>query len=293
MAETTMVAWTIAEVEDPTNVHSFDEKATFHAIEFPAQHGSTVMKLLAKAAMNLKDMGYGHLKRMKKAAAPGRLLALVAPDAAVVATVIEALPTVNDLVTVCVDVPKYAATTKDEFAAGNAEWPMVFHPNVDATSVPLTDDEVRHMQAFVSRLYEEATDAPSTLANGCGRQHCLVVNPLTNTIVASAADWTPVGCNPLMQHAPMQALEVVSIQDVARDQSQAATESYLCTGYDVYVAVEPCVMCAMALVHSRVRRVIYFKKNAGSGALGSNYYLHTKRSLNHRYRVFHACQPSP
>ncbi|EQC31236.1 hypothetical protein SDRG_11158 [Saprolegnia diclina VS20] len=289
MAET-MAAWTIVEVEDPTSVHSFDERAAFHAVEFPAQHGSTVMKLLATAAMNLKDMGYGHLKRMKKAAAPGRLLALVSPDAIVVDTIVAALPTIHDLVTVSVDVPKYAATTKDEFAVGNAVWPMVFHPNVDVTSIPLTDDEVHQMQSFVERVYEDATDAPSTLANGCGREHCVVVNPLTNTVVASAADWTPVGCNPLMEHAPMQALEVVSTQDVARDQSQTATESYLCTGYDVYVAVEPCVMCAMALVHSRVRRVIYLKKNDASGALGSNYYLHTKRSLNHRYRVFHACQ---
>ena len=60
---------------------------------------------------------------------------------------------------------------------------------------------------------------------------------------------------------------------------------YLCTGYDAYVTVEPCAMCAMALVHSRIRRLIYALP-AVDGALGSHYHLHTERSLNHHFQVF-------
>ena len=62
---------------------------------------------------------------------------------------------------------------------------------------------------------------------------------------------------------------------------------YLCTGYDCYVVHEPCVMCAMALVHSRLRRVIFCVTNSQHGALGgSGIKLHSHKSLNHHYQVF-------
>lgn len=46
-------------------------------------------------------------------------------------------------------------------------------------------------------------------------------------------------------------------------------------------------MCAMALVHSRVARVIYCHQNESHGALGGLYRLQAKRSLNHHYKVYH------
>jgi tRNA-specific adenosine deaminase 3 len=45
-------------------------------------------------------------------------------------------------------------------------------------------------------------------------------------------------------------------------------------------------MCAMALVHSRVRRVVYCAPDAAHGALGGALRLHAQRSLNHHYRVY-------
>lgn len=63
-------------------------------------------------------------------------------------------------------------------------------------------------------------------------------------------------------------------------------DPYLCTGFDVYLSTEPEMMSSMALIHSRVRRVFFKLKNPEAGALGSNYYLHQFRSLNHQYRVF-------
>lgn len=62
--------------------------------------------------------------------------------------------------------------------------------------------------------------------------------------------------------------------------------SYICTGFDVYISHEPCMMCAMALLHSRVRRIFYTCPQLQFGALGSLTKLHTLPGINHRYEVF-------
>ncbi|KAL6012289.1 hypothetical protein ACLOJK_002768 [Asimina triloba] len=66
---------------------------------------------------------------------------------------------------------------------------------------------------------------------------------------------------------------------------------YLCTGLDIYLVWEPCTMCAMALVHQRIRRIFFAFPNPHSGALGSVHRLQGERSLNHHYAVFRVMLP--
>ncbi|OVA01072.1 CMP/dCMP deaminase [Macleaya cordata] len=66
---------------------------------------------------------------------------------------------------------------------------------------------------------------------------------------------------------------------------------YLCTGFDIFLAWEPCSMCAMALVHQRIRRIFYAFPNPNCGALGSVYRLQGEKSLNHHYAVFRVLLP--
>jgi tRNA-specific adenosine deaminase 3 len=288
----------IVEVKDPESQRSYDERALFHAIEFKSSHGSDVMKLLAKMTFSLKDTGFAHLKRMKKHPEdPTRLQALVVlADTQIQSNVIEALTSLSiEVNPIEVHVPKYAPLTKDEFHDGNRIWPMVFHPHVDlVATTALTEDEIAQMKTHMTTILDVAKALP---VHACCRSHSvIIVNPLMNSVVGTSTDYfspashhhsSPYN-NPLMDHAVMQALSVVAAaQNATRSHPESThTESYLCTGFDVYLAYEPCVMCAMALVHSRVRRVIYGLSNAEAGALGTLYHLHTKRSLNHRYRVF-------
>lgn len=62
---------------------------------------------------------------------------------------------------------------------------------------------------------------------------------------------------------------------------------YMCTGYDCFMMYEPCIMCAMALVHSRLARVIYCHADTAGGALGGRQHLMKQRSLNHHYQAFY------
>ncbi|XP_050363060.1 tRNA-specific adenosine deaminase TAD3 isoform X2 [Argentina anserina] len=66
---------------------------------------------------------------------------------------------------------------------------------------------------------------------------------------------------------------------------------YLCTGFDIYLAWEPCIMCAMALVHQRIRRIFFAFPNPNAGAFGTVHRLQGERSLNHHYAVFRVLVP--
>ncbi|KAJ8955697.1 hypothetical protein NQ318_008569 [Aromia moschata] len=69
------------------------------------------------------------------------------------------------------------------------------------------------------------------------------------------------------------------------DLEEPADGPYLCTGYYVYMTHEPCIMCAMGLIHSRAKRVFFGVKTA-RGGLETLCKIHTVKDLNHHYEVF-------
>ncbi|HUN75134.1 MAG TPA: tRNA adenosine(34) deaminase TadA [Steroidobacteraceae bacterium] len=77
-------------------------------------------------------------------------------------------------------------------------------------------------------------------------------------------------------HAEMEALRAAG----------RLLESYRLTDTTLYVTLEPCVMCAAALVHARVRRLVFGAWDPRAGGAGSLVDVFALPGLNHRVDVF-------
>ena len=72
---------------------------------------------------------------------------------------------------------------------------------------------------------------------------------------------------------------------IALTQAAAALENWHLNGCTMYVTLEPCPMCAGALVLARIDRLIYGCTDPKAGACGSLYNIVTDERLNHRLEV--------
>ena len=72
---------------------------------------------------------------------------------------------------------------------------------------------------------------------------------------------------------------------IAITQAAASLESWRLEGCTLYVTLEPCPMCAGALVQSRIARVVYGARDPKAGAVDSLFRLLDDTRLNHRAEV--------
>jgi len=85
----------------------------------------------------------------------------------------------------------------------------------------------------------------------------------------------PIGLNDPTAHAEIQALR----------EGAAALGNYRLEGTPLYVTMEPCVMCAGALVTARVSRLVFGTRDLRFGGVRSKFRLADSDLLNHRVEV--------
>lgn len=85
---------------------------------------------------------------------------------------------------------------------------------------------------------------------------------------------------PIRAVDPTAHAEVLVVREAAR-----AVGNYRLTEATVYVTVEPCLMCVGALVHARIREVVYGAAEPKSGALVSSVRALDSPGLNHQFVV--------
>ena len=124
-------------------------------------------------------------------------------------------------------------------------------------------------QSFMDRALEEARAAQAAGEVPVG---CVLVRD--GTVVASAGNRT------LRDTDPTAHAEMVALREAARK-----TGNHRLIGASLFVTVEPCAMCAGALVQARIARLVYGADEPKGGAIRTCMQVLDAPALNHRVEV--------
>ena len=98
----------------------------------------------------------------------------------------------------------------------------------------------------------------------------VILDPATGAVIASAGNG-PIGAHDPTAHAEIAVLRLAG----------AALGNYRLTDLTLVVTLEPCAMCAGAISHARIGRVVFGADDPKGGAAGSLYNVFADPRLNH------------
>ena len=138
-------------------------------------------------------------------------------------------------------------------------------------SPPPTSDTARRDQAWMRQALE--------LADRAQREDDEI--PVGALVVDADGRLLAEGWNRnIGDHDPSAHAEIVAMRAAGR-----ALGNHRLVGCTLYVTLEPCAMCAMAMVHARIARVVYGAADPKTGAAGSVFDLLADPRHNHRVEV--------
>jgi tRNA(adenine34) deaminase len=116
--------------------------------------------------------------------------------------------------------------------------------------------------------------AQAALARAAGEVPVGAVLVRDDEVIATGFN-RPIGLHDPSAHAEMQALRAGATR----------LGNYRLAGCDLYVTLEPCAMCAGAIMHARIRRLVFGAPDPKTGASGSVVDLFAETRLNHHTEV--------
>ncbi|KAJ2863233.1 tRNA-specific adenosine deaminase subunit tad3 [Coemansia aciculifera] len=195
-------------------------------------------------------------------------------------------------------VPTVAPYTAEQYDLWKAVWPVSYRPPVIVRTVLSPDD-----REYIERILRYVADSMSTDDEDVVVAIC---SPHTRLIIAeTTVSQASRKVHPL-EHAAMCCIAQVAGAELRRQESASDVlpakrphspsavdddsngdyvAGYLCEGLDVFASREPCVMCTMALVHSRIGRLFFLAASPSGGGI-SRYSMHSYKSLNHHFSAF-------
>jgi tRNA(adenine34) deaminase len=131
------------------------------------------------------------------------------------------------------------------------------------TAVAITDQDAMQAALAEARLAAEAGEVP------------------IGAVVVHLGKIIGRGQNSLLRNLdPTAHAEIIAMRDAAK-----ALGNYRLVGCTLYVTLEPCAMCAGAMIHARLNRMVYATADPKAGACGSVLEVLNHPQLNHRMLV--------
>ncbi|ORX59956.1 cytidine deaminase-like protein [Piromyces finnis] len=269
-----------------------------------------ILKILT-SKLSLNDMNIGHLKRIKKSEKHDKLLDViinVSTDTTKTETELKEIFKNNNINEDAIKdfrlckASKHPAYTKSQFSEWKNVWPMIFKDHDSQHNLKLSDEDIQNIKKWCSvalkKAEEDKQKNPDNKYNNC----TVIVNPTSQEALAIETD-NRIKANHPLKHSVMECIKTISDIHNGKDHINIETgdsinkkrklneeidssQPYLCSNYDLFTIKEPCIMCCMALVHSRIGRVFYIEKNDRDGGLESIHQIHIQPELNHHFQVF-------
>jgi tRNA(adenine34) deaminase len=128
---------------------------------------------------------------------------------------------------------------------------------------PLTDLEAMHAALAEARLAADAGEVP------------------IGAVIVYGGEVIARGQNSVIRNSdPTAHAEVVALREAA-----TLLKNYRLNGCTLYVTLEPCAMCAGAMIHARIDRVVYAAADPKAGAAGSVLTVLNHPQLNHQMKT--------